>query len=136
MAYCNLGHALQCRGRSEKAEAACREAIRRNPNFPMAHVILGSALREQSRNKEAEVAFRDAIRLQPNYAEAHCGLGRALYEQGRFDDALEAMRRCHELGSETPGWRYPSADWVREYERRVELDRKLPAVLRGEGGPQ
>ena len=37
----------------------------------------------------------------------------------------------HELGSKNPNWKYPSARWVREAERKVELDRKLSAILGG-----
>ena len=48
---------------------------------------------------------------------------------GLFSEALAELRRGHELGSQTPGWRYPSDRWVRECERLVELERLLPAVL-------
>src|SRR5262249_45740999 len=39
------------------------------------------------------------------------------------------------LGSKKPDWPHPSADWVRECERLVELDRLLPKVLRGDAEP-
>jgi len=55
--------------------------------------------------------------------------------QGRFAEALIELKRGHELGSKNPNWRYPSAEWVREAERLVELDRKLPAVLAGKLKP-
>ena len=42
------------------------------------------------------------------------------------------FRRGHELGSKQPGWRYPSAQWVRDAERLVALDDKLGAVLKGD----
>jgi hypothetical protein len=58
-----------------------------------------------------------------------------LREQGRFAEALEAVRCGHELGSKLPGWPIPSADWVREGERLVELDRRLAALLRGAAEP-
>jgi hypothetical protein len=59
-----------------------------------------------------------------------------LRDQGCFAEALEELRRGHELGKQSPGWRFPSADWVRGCERLVALDRCLPAVLRGEGEPE
>jgi len=34
-----------------------------------------------------------------------------------------------------PGWRHPSDEWVRQAERLVALDGKLPAVLKGEAQP-
>src|SRR5262249_52830376 len=45
--------------------------------------------------------------------------------------ALASLRRGHELGSRTPGWPHPSARWVQECERLVELDSRLPAILSG-----
>ena len=80
--------------------------------------------------------YRAAIRLKPDYAEAHCNLGLLLQNQGRFHDALTELRRGHELGSKRPGWSYPSAEWVRRAERRVALEGRLPAVLRGHEKPK
>jgi hypothetical protein len=58
-----------------------------------------------------------------------------LRAQGRFTQALESLRRADAIGSQTPGWRHPFADWIRQCERLVELDRKLPTVLRGDAEP-
>src|SRR5262249_8795524 len=49
--------------------------------------------------------------------------------------ALASLRRGHALGSQAPGWPYPSAAWVRHCERLAELDRRLPAVLGGDARP-
>ncbi len=156
-AHANLGRALWSQGRFADAEAACREAIRLKPDLPFAHHILGTALSHQGRHEEAEAAYREAIRLfaldgrgqnekaeatwraairlRPDDPQAHCNLGEALLAQGRFAEALELLRRGHALGSAAPGWRYPSADWVRQCERLVEFDLRLPAILRGEAEP-
>ena len=75
------------------------------------------------------------VDLDPAHPEAHCNLGHALREQGRFTEALEELRRGHALGSKRPGWPYPSADWVRQAEQLVELDRKLAAVVAGQAEP-
>jgi Flp pilus assembly protein TadD len=131
----NLGGALIEQGRHKEAEAACREAIRLKPDHPLAHLNLGVALDRQGRYQEAEAEHRQAIRFRPDYPLAHTNLGSALRAQGRFVEALRAYRHGHELGSKTPGWSYPSADWVRRCERLVELDRKLPAVLAGQVKP-
>jgi serine/threonine-protein kinase len=56
-------------------------------------------------------------------------LGHALRQQGEFREALKEFRRGHELGSKSPGWSHPSAEWVRECERLVELDGKLSGFL-------
>jgi serine/threonine protein kinase/TolA-binding protein len=134
-AYTGLGNALFSQGRHPEATAAFRQALSLRPDYPEAHTNLGIALAAQGRHAEAEAAFRAALSLRPDDPEALCNLGHALREQGRFAEALAALRGGDVLGSRTPGWRYPSADWVRQTERLVELDRRLPAVLRGEAEP-
>jgi hypothetical protein len=48
---------------------------------------------------------------------------------------ITPRRSRHEIGSRDPRWPYPSAEWVRDCEQLVELDAKLPALLRGEYEP-
>jgi eukaryotic-like serine/threonine-protein kinase len=128
----NLGGALFNRGRVEEAAAAFRKALALRPGYAMAHHNLGLALSNQGRLGEAAAAFRRAIELKPDHAEAHCQLGQTLRQQGDFVQALAALRQGHELGSRRPAWPYPSAQWVRECRRLVELDGREEAVLRGE----
>jgi serine/threonine-protein kinase len=128
----NLANALLGQDRPREAEAAARAALRLKPDYLAARMTLGNALLSQARPSEAEAAFRDALRLQPDLPEGHCNLGIALRDQGRFAEALEELRQGHAAGSKRPGWPNPSANWVRQCERLVELDTKLAAVLRGE----
>jgi tetratricopeptide (TPR) repeat protein len=134
-AHCNLGVALQAKGQTDDAIAALREAIRIKKDDPEIHYALGDALRAKGQLDEAIAAFREAIRFKKVYAEPHCGLGRALMQKAQFREALEELRRGHELGSRTPGWRYPSVQWVRQCERLIELDGKLPEILQGNTKP-
>jgi eukaryotic-like serine/threonine-protein kinase len=134
-AHSSLGGVIGRQGKFAEAEAACREAIRLKPDFPEAHHNLGNALYRQGRHREAEAAFREAVRLKPDDPLAHCNLGHALRQQGRFAEALQALRRGHALGGKVPGWPYPSALWVRQCQRLLELDGNLPAVLRGDAEP-
>jgi serine/threonine-protein kinase len=134
-AHSYLAAALGAQGRLKEAEAECHEAIRLRSDLPVAHYSLGKALSGQARYPEAEAAFRRALRLRPDVAEAHCELSVTLEKQGRFAEALESLRQGHTLGSKVPGWPYPSAEWVRQCERLVELDRNLPDVLRGSADP-
>jgi hypothetical protein len=53
-----------------------------------------------------------------------------LQAQGHFAQALEALRRGHQLGSPRPDWRYPSDRWVKDCQRLLELDIRLPALLK------
>jgi tetratricopeptide (TPR) repeat protein/tRNA A-37 threonylcarbamoyl transferase component Bud32 len=98
-------------------------------------VNLGATLIRKGQLDEAVGACREAIRVKEDDAEAHCNLGHALREQGRFADALAALKHGHELGLQNPRWPYPSAQWVKQGERLVELDAKLPRVLKGELQP-
>jgi serine/threonine protein kinase/Tfp pilus assembly protein PilF len=134
-AHYNLGLALLAQGKLDEAVAACRKAIELDPKSAKAHYNLGLALYDQGKLDEAIAEYRQAIALQPDDAEAHCNLGHALRRQGLFREALEELRRGHELGSKRPGWRYPSAEWVGQCERLVELDEKLPAFLDGKTAP-
>src|SRR5262249_4257103 len=99
------------------------------------HYNRGIAL---SRKRDLDGAlheFQAAIQGEPQFADAHCNLADILLEQGRFAEALSAVKRGHELGSKTPGWRYPSAEWAREDEKSIALEGKLPQLLKGEGQP-
>jgi len=131
----NLGTAFLDQGRFDEAIAAFRKTIELKPDYAMAHNNLGIALARKGRLDEAAAALQQAIQLKPDFATAHRNLGLALQQQGEFARALAAFQRGHDLGSRHPDWPYPSAKWVREFQRLVELDGRLPAVLRGEAQP-
>ena len=84
---------------------------------------------------EAIACFSKAIELDPKHAEAHCNLGFALANQGRFGESLAALKRGHELGSKQPGWRYPSAEWVREAEAKAAMERSCPRSSKASSSP-
>jgi tetratricopeptide (TPR) repeat protein len=130
-----LGSTLASQGKLDEAEVSYRRIVQLAPNDPFAHYNLGNALAKQGKLDEAVTSYRRALVSNPKYAEAHCNLGHILLRQGRFREALAELQQGHALGSKSPGWDYPSADWVRECERLVELDRRLPAVLAGTDRP-
>jgi tetratricopeptide (TPR) repeat protein len=134
-AHVNLGNALLDKGKAEEAIAEYREAIRINKDDPEAHYDLGLALQEKGGLDEAIAEYREAIRLKRDHPKAHVHLGLALQQKGEFRESLQELRRGHELGSRSPSWPHPSAQWVRRCERLVELDAKLPRVLKGEVQP-
>jgi tetratricopeptide (TPR) repeat protein len=101
-------------------------AIELRPDYSEAHHALGNALARKGRLEESAAAYRRAIELNPDYAEAHCDLGLALRRQGDYVRALAALQRGHELGSHRPDWPYPSAQWVKECQRLVELNGRPP----------
>jgi len=131
-ALSDLSVGLLAKGDVSGAIAACREAIGINRDRADAYFNLGNALDARGDLGGAIDAYREAIRLKNDYAEANCNLGHDLRRKGQFAEALTHLRRGHELGTKQPGWSYPSAEWVRDAERMVALDHKLPAILRGE----
>jgi serine/threonine protein kinase/WD40 repeat protein/tetratricopeptide (TPR) repeat protein len=134
-AHHELGGALYHKGQWPEATAAYRDAVRLRPASSEYRYDLGNAQRQAGELDEARASFEEAIRLDPEFPEAHCNLGFALLAQGRFADALRARKRGHELGSRSPAWPYRSEQWVRHCERHIELERRLPAVLRGQEKP-
>jgi eukaryotic-like serine/threonine-protein kinase len=131
----NLGGLLAEQGKLDEAIVELREATRLKPGDPEVHTGIGKLLERQEKPGDAIAEYRSAIRLKPDYAEARCNLGLLFLKQGRLDEALAELKRGHELGSNIPNWQYPSAQWVREADRMVELDRKLPMILSGHGKP-
>ncbi len=134
-AHYNLGDALLGKGQVEEAIACLRQSIGLNPKLYLAHYDLGNAVRGQGKVDEAITEYRETIRLKTDYAEAHCNLGLVLEQKGQYREAIGELRRGHEFGSRNPRWAYPSAQWVRQCERLVELDEKLPGILEGKATP-
>jgi tetratricopeptide (TPR) repeat protein len=118
----NLGLALRAQGNPAAAVAAYQKAIDLKPDYADAHYCLGNALGVLGKRADAIAHFREAIRFKPNYPEAYCNLGYALRDEGKFAESLDMLRRGHELGAKTPGWPYPSAQWVRDAERLLALN--------------
>jgi tetratricopeptide (TPR) repeat protein len=134
-AHNSLGNLLQRQGRTDEAITCYHRAIAAAPNYAYAHNNLGNVLKDRGQLDEAIACYRKALALDPKNALAHCSLGRTLVLQGRFAEALAGLKRGHELGSRQAGWRYPSAKWVRDTERLVDLADKLPKFLSGEAQP-
>ncbi len=134
-ALLDLGRALLRQGRLDEANETIRKAIKHQPQYAKAHYCLGDGLMRSRQFREAVAAYRRTIELRPDYAEAYCNLGFCLRQQGEFVASLDAYKRGHELGSPLRGWPYPSAQWVQKCQRLVELDGRLPAILKDEAQP-
>jgi serine/threonine protein kinase/Flp pilus assembly protein TadD len=133
--YLNRGAALTGARESDAAIADYRQALALAPQDAHAHHNLGLALSVKGQLDEAIAEYRAAIRLENDYAEAYCSLGHTLQRKGEFRVALEALRQGHALGSRDPNWPYRSEQWVRECERLVELEGRLPGLLAGQTTP-
>jgi serine/threonine-protein kinase len=111
-----------------------REAVRRRPSRPVTHNALGQTLLDAGRTAEAIAAFREAIRLDSRFATAHVNLGRTLLARGELAVAREAVGRG-DRG--LPSWegKPARAALVRDIEKMMALDSRLPAFLRGQDRP-
>jgi tetratricopeptide (TPR) repeat protein len=132
LAHNNLGNALYAKHDLDGAIACHKRALELDPKYAEAHYNLGNTLLDKGDLDGAIACYKKALELDPKYAEAHCNLGNILKQQGRFAAAVASYRRGHELGSKRLDWRYPSARWLRDAERILVLDKKLPAILSGE----
>jgi Flp pilus assembly protein TadD len=130
-----LGLALERKGYLDEAIASYRQAVRYDEDHSEAFCNLGFALVRKGMLDDAIAAYRQAIRVNPDYALAYFGLSLALRDRGQFADALASSRRGHALGIAIKGWSYPSAQLVRECERLLELEPKLPAIRDGKEKP-
>jgi len=79
--------------------------------------------------------LREAIRLQPNFPErtatsaTSCGFkGSSPSRWSPYDAVTNSARK-------TPGWRYPSAQWVGERRAPGSPGEKLAAIRRGQAVP-
>jgi serine/threonine-protein kinase len=134
--YVNLGNALRKQGQLEPAIANYQRALRINPKDKITFINLGNALLEIGRGEQAVTAYRDAIRLDADHAGFHYNLGLALQKLGRFSQALAAFKRCQEQASKDRRWRgLPAAKRVKQCERLVQLDARLPDILGGKQKP-
>jgi serine/threonine protein kinase/Flp pilus assembly protein TadD len=128
----NIGAALFDKRQIDDAIVVLRDVVNKFPDYANAHANLGFAYALKSQWPEAIVESHELVRLSPNDPMPHYYLGYRLQANGQFTEALSEMRRAHELASKTPGWNQPSAKWVRDCERLLELEREMPAALRQE----
>jgi tetratricopeptide (TPR) repeat protein len=134
-AYANLGAVLRDQRRLKEAEDACRQAIAKNPNLAQAHYSLGTILRDQKRWQQAEDAYRQAIARKPEFAYAHGALGLLLLDQGQFPQASQALQKALKFMPTNDPWRPLAVQHLQLCKRLPELDRKLPAFLKGDARP-
>jgi tetratricopeptide (TPR) repeat protein len=131
-AYHNLGVVLHEQKKLAEAEAAYRKAIQLKPDYAKAYHNLGVVLHEQKKLAEAEAAYRKAIQLKPDDAAAYNNLGTALRKQKKLTEAEAAFREADKLLPRNP----TIQNNLRQTERWLELDKRLPAMLAGKEQPK
>jgi tetratricopeptide (TPR) repeat protein len=134
-AHLKLGNALSRQRKFAQGAAEYRAALRLNSDIVEAHHNLGATLAEQGKVDDAIAEFRQTVRLAPDNAEAYCNLGTLLQTQGKFREAVGEMRKGRAIGAKQKSWRQSSEQRLRQAEHYVQLEDKLPRILRGELNP-
>jgi tetratricopeptide (TPR) repeat protein len=132
-AHTNLGIALQDKGEVDRAIACYQKALALDPKHAQTHYNLGHTLHAKGDLDRAIACFQKALTLNPKFAQAHGTLGLALLFQGRLREARDSTRRCLQLLPERhPLGRFASEE-LRQCERLLVLEARLPALLQGKG---
>jgi tetratricopeptide (TPR) repeat protein len=122
-----LGDARRAQRQTGRAEADYRDALRLQPDHPVAHNNLGIALFDQGRYREAEAEYREALHLRPSLTQALNNLGNALERQSRFSEAEAVLRQVIGLRPDDPEPRFNLGIVLRG--RSIEEERlALPAL--------
>ena len=95
LALCDLG-------RLDDAEEALREALREDPDDPVAYGILALVLLDLDRADEALQAASTTIALAPDLSLGHTASAQALLSLGRFDDAEASANEAIRIDPEDP----------------------------------
>lgn len=113
----NLGTLHRRAGRWAQAEAACRVAVQRRPDFGDAWYNLSIALLQQGRVHDGLIANSRAVALWPRHLLARDQVLRALLLLGRRDEAAQLYR-----------------EWLAEEPDNPVVQHQLAACL-GDGAP-
>lgn len=105
IAYRILGNNYAKNGDVPAAIAALSEAVKIEPDDPIAHVDLGVALVEQKRYDEAMYHYRAAIALNPRNDNAHYNMGVLLAYNNRYEDAINSYMQALRFNPEKKGAR-------------------------------
>jgi hypothetical protein len=87
-AYFNLGALKLGEHDPNGAVPLLEDALRAEPNQPVALNTLGAAFEMMDQNAEALVCFRKALGEQPGYLNARYNLGNTLADLGQLDEAI------------------------------------------------
>jgi tetratricopeptide (TPR) repeat protein len=115
--------------KTKEAASEFREAIRLKPDYAHAWHLLAFCLEDLGQRREAIAAWREAVRLAPAHGQYRFWLGRYLLLVGEFQEAAENLRRGTDLGF------HDRANTLARAEMFIALQKRLPAVLRGDERP-
>jgi tetratricopeptide (TPR) repeat protein len=121
-------------GKYDKAEAAYRVVLQREPNDAAAHAGLGAALLRLKRTADAQKELLTALRLDPKLGEAYGDLAMAASENKDYPLTIRALDARAKFMPEAPGtWflRATAYDNLRDYQHAAEYYRQFLAEANG-----
>jgi tetratricopeptide (TPR) repeat protein len=153
--WVNFTLALALRDKEQVREATGyhRAAVASRPGAALGRSALGFALWREGRMAEAREELAVARRLDPRdaiarslleateqqrealgaLAAAEVAMGEGLADGGRLEEAIEEARRGLEFLLDGDPRRHGPLRLLRHCERLLALEKRLPAILRGEG---
>jgi tetratricopeptide (TPR) repeat protein len=135
-AHTGLGFVLYAQKDMAGAITSCKKALALDPTLARAHLVLGLALGDQGDVAAAIACFKKAVTLDPKDPEAYGPLGLALLAQGAFHEARAALQKAVDLRPAGHYLRPVFTRQVQECQRLLDLDARLPALLKGEDQPK
>ena len=84
-------------GRNDEACTHFVEAIRLNPDNPIAHGSYANLLAQQGRLDEALEHFINAARINPNNYMLQNNIARLYFRMGKIDQAVQAAQKAIDL---------------------------------------
>jgi protein O-mannosyl-transferase len=102
MIRCAYGCALLSRGDTKGAIANLEQAVRIEPEDPIAHDDLGGAYQSAKRLDDAAREYRRSIALKDDAASPHEGLGSILSERKEYAEARKEFERALEIEPGVP----------------------------------
>ena len=128
-AWVALGQALKAEGRSEEAERAYEQAIRRDGMDALARLGLGELRIAAGRGEEAAREFELALRRKPSLAAAQLGLGNASALAGRNEEALARYDQALALHPRMPEGEYAAGFALARLGRANEAELRYRRAL-------
>ena len=117
-------------GKSDRAIAAGRKALKLNPTLKRPHWIIGQAylFREPPDRESAIKEFRQLVEKDPRWPHSHGALGATLAKQGRIDEALKCYREAFRLAPHEPWTRIELARLLLKRNDYAEAIRTLRGI--------
>jgi eukaryotic-like serine/threonine-protein kinase len=134
-AHRGQGSCWQLKGCPERAIAPFLRTIELNDKSVEGHHNLGLIFYGRGERDKAIIHYRKALQIKPDLAPAHCGLADALLKQGALAEALAHLVEANKFGAAYSDVSAHTAQWVKQVERLIAVEAKLPGILSGEDKP-